>query len=88
MALTAEEIAAANERARDNLEHQRIAQDKSMSHAALLQEKQAWVTFVQIAQATLTENKRTLPVDQRAVSPEEIVEFANALKAASTPPTT
>jgi hypothetical protein len=40
--------------------------------------------LTRMAHHTLTENKRILPIDQRNITPEEILEFKNTLKSGIT----
>jgi hypothetical protein len=42
------------------------------------------IELIRMAHHTLTENKRSLPVDQRNITSEEILEFKNSLKSGIT----
>lgn len=80
---TPEEIAAAREAALNNLQFQKEALAAQHAQQIALSKRNSYQNFIQIAHSSLLESKRTLPVDQRAITAQEIIDFANQLKDAA-----
>lgn len=78
-----EEIAAANARAEQALQTQLQLATQQQAHAMELNLRNTYTSYMQMAHASLIETKRNLPVGERSITAEEIVNFANSLKAAA-----
>lgn len=66
-----------------NQAHQLEVINRQNAHTLLMQEKTAYLAYIQMASNLLMQNKASLPVSERTITPEEIVAFADSLKAAA-----
>jgi hypothetical protein len=77
---TLEEHQYALEIQQKNHEHTERLQAAAIESGKIEAKRKEHETAVSIASNALIETKKGLPVDQRAITPEEILEFAEKLK--------
>lgn len=77
---TQEELNTQLEISRQAAAIQRETEEGRVESQKNLIKESAKLEFMRIAHVTLIENKRSLPLSERTITPEEIVEFANALR--------
>lgn len=65
---------------KQQIEHQKEMEQLRIAGAKDLEKMRVKLECMRMAHASISDNKRSLPVEQRSITPQEIVDFATVIE--------